>query len=513
MTAIANTRSGKLEGAEEAGLFVFKGIPFAAPPIGVRRWMAPEPYAPWTGVRAAQAFGKAAPQNPPPAALTAAFPGMGPVEPWNEDCLYLNVWTPGLDRSRRPVMVWIHGGAFTMGSGSTPIYDGTTLARRGDVVIVTINYRLGPLGFLRLAELTNGKIPSTGNEGMLDQIAALKWVRDNIAEFGGDPDNVTIFGESAGGMSVGTLMGMPAARGLFHKAIPQSGSWVAKSVARASQAAEWLLRKAGASAADPDALRQIAPEALLKPMLGSALAVPELGSLPFVPVVDSEGVPRLSVESVADGAARGVATLIGTNLEEWKLFSAFDPVVLGLDAAGLTRRIGGPVGEAAGAIVETYRSERAGRGESVTPPELFMAMETDRIFRVPATRFAEAQGKHEPRVFNYIFTWKSPIAALGACHAIELGFVFGTHNLIAALAGRGSAADALAENTQDAWLAFARTGNPACDSLGDWPAYETARRATMMLGAKCEVALAPLEAERRAWDGIPNSRMGGADPS
>ena len=187
--------------------------------------------------------------------------------------------------------------------------------------------------------------------------------------------------------------------------------------------------------------------------------------------------------------------------------------MLGLDAAGLTRRIGGPVGEAAGAIVETYRSERAGRGEPVTPPELFMAMETDRIFRVPATRFAEAQGKHEPRVFNYIFTWKSPIAALGACHAIELGFVFGTHNLIAALAGRGPAADALAENTQDAWLAFARTGNPACDSLGDWPAYETARRATMMLGAKCEVALAPLEAERRAWDGIPNSRMGGADPS
>ena len=513
MTAIANTRSGKLEGEEQGNLFVFKGIPFAAPPTGARRWMAPEPCAPWTGVRAAKAFSKAAPQNPPPPTLTAAFPGMATAEPWNEDCLYLNVWTPGLDRSRRPVMVWIHGGAFTMGSGSTPIYDGTTLARRGDVVIVTINYRLGPLGFLRLKEVTNGKIPSTGNEGMLDQIAALRWVRDNIAEFGGDPGNVTIFGESAGGMSAGMLMGMPAARGLFHKAIPQSGAWAAKSIARANQAAEWMLSKVGVKASDTEALRQIAPEALLKPMQGSALAVPELGALPFVPVVDHDAIPRLSVESVAEGAARGVATLIGTALEEWKLFGAFDPAALELDDSRLLKRIGASTGEAAGSIVDTYRNARIGRGEPATPHELFMAIETDRIFRIPATRFAEAQGKHEPRVFNYIFTWKSPIAALGACHAIELGFVFGTHNLIAALTGRGAATDALAENTQDAWLAFARTGNPACDSLGEWPAYEPARRAAMMLGPKCEVALAPMEAERRAWDGIPNSRMGGADPS
>ncbi len=513
MTAITNTRYGKLEGEEQDGLLVFKGIPFAAPPTGARRWMAPEPPAPWSGVRAAKAFGNVAQQNPLPIAITAAFTGARALEEVrDEDCLYLNVWTPGLDRARRPVMVWIHGGAFVLGSGSTPIYYGTTLARRGNVVIVTINYRLGAFGFMRLTDLTNGRIPSTGNEGMLDQIAALRWVRDNIAEFGGDPENVTIFGESAGAMSAGTLMGMPAASGLFHKAIPQSGAWAAKSVARANHAAEWMLGKVGLKASDADALRQIAPEALLKPTRGSALAVPELGSLPFVPVVDKDLLPRPAIESVAEGAAREVAMLIGTTLQEWKLFGAFDPAVLGLDEAGLMKRMGGPAGEAAGAIVETYRSARAGRGEPTSPSELFMAIETDRIFRVPAARLAETLGKNQPRVFNYLFTWKSPIPMLGACHAIDLGFVFGTHVLLGGLFGSGPAADALAQKTQDAWLAFARTGNPSCESLGDWPAYDPARRAAMMLGEKCEVALAPMEAERSAWDGIPNTRMGGADP-
>jgi para-nitrobenzyl esterase len=511
MSAIVTTRYGKLEGREENGLFVFKGVPFAAPPIGANRWMPPQKPAPWTGVRDAKAFGKAAPQNPPPPALTAAFPGMGAIEPWAEDCLFLNVWTPALDRARRPVMVWIHGGAFVMGSGSTPIYDGTTLARRGDTVVVTINYRLGPLGFLRLNDLTNGKIPSTGNEGILDQVAALKWVRDNIAEFGGDPGNVTIFGESAGGMSVGTLMGLPAARGLFHKAIPQSGSWAAKNLERANLAAEWMLKRVGVKPDDIDALRALAPEAMLEPTAGSMLAVPELGSLPFVPVIDGAVLPRLPVDPVAEGGAKGIPTLIGTNLEEWKLFGGFDPAVRTLDDSALLKRIGAAVGEAAGAIVESYRSARASRGELTTAPELFMAIETDRIFRIPATRLAEAQGRHEPRVFNYIFTWKSPISILGACHAIELGFVFGTHQMIAMLCGSGPAVDALAQKTGDAWLAFARTGNPACESLGAWPAFDASGRAAMLLGAECKIEHAPMEPERRAWDQIPNLRIGGAD--
>jgi para-nitrobenzyl esterase len=221
MSATVSIHHGKLEGDEQNGLFVFKGIPFAAPPVGARRWMPPEKPAAWTGVRDARRFGAVAHQNK---LMLSALSAMVVDGEQSEDCLTLNVWTPALDGKRRPVMVWIHGGGFTIGSGSQPIYDGSALARRGDVVLVTVNYRLGPLGYLRLADVTGGKIAASGNEGMLDQVAALEWVRDNTDEFGGDPGNVTIFGESAGGMSVGTLLAMPAARGLFDKAIPQSGA-------------------------------------------------------------------------------------------------------------------------------------------------------------------------------------------------------------------------------------------------------------------------------------------------
>ncbi|MGA7869291.1 MAG: carboxylesterase family protein, partial [Candidatus Binatus sp.] len=236
MGATVSIHQGKLDGDEQGGLFVFKGIPFAAPPTGARRWLPPEKPASWSGVRDARRFGAVAHQN---SVMLSALSAMVIEGEQSEDCLSLNVWTPALGGKRRPVMVWIHGGAFTIGSGSQALYDGSVLARRGDVVVVTVNYRLGPLGFLRLADVTGGKIPATGNEGMLDQVAALEWVRDNIAEFGGDPGNVTIFGESAGGMSVGTLLAMPAARGLFHKAIPQSGAChTGAPVARANRAAE-----------------------------------------------------------------------------------------------------------------------------------------------------------------------------------------------------------------------------------------------------------------------------------
>src|SRR6516225_9495963 len=221
MSALVTTTYGKLEGLEQDELAVFKGIPFATPPVGSRRWLPPLKPSAWNGIRDARNFGAACPQL---SLSPVVLGGMQIEEPQSEDCLYLNIWTPKADNKQRPVMVWIHGGAFRIGSGAQIIYDGSSLARRGDVVVVTINYRLGPFGFLRLADLTDGKIPSTGNEGLLDQIAALEWVRDNIAQFGGDPANVTIFGESAGGGKVCTLLAMPAARGLFHRAIVQSGA-------------------------------------------------------------------------------------------------------------------------------------------------------------------------------------------------------------------------------------------------------------------------------------------------
>jgi len=294
--SIVTTRYGKLEGEEQDGLHVFKGIPFAAPPIGALRWLAPQPLAPWNGMREARRFGPTAPQNP---SLLAAMKTEGEQ---SEDCLYLNVWTPGADRARRPVMVWIHGGAFSIGGAAQSIYDGRTLARRGNVVVVTINYRLGPLGFLRLTDLTNGKIPATGNEGVLDQIAALRWVRENIAEFGGDPENVTIFGESAGGMSVGTLLAAEWARGLFHKAIPQSGaSCTGKPAEAANLTAERVLAKLGLAASDPSAIRAAAPADLLKATLSSdGTPDRELGMV-YQPVVDGALLSRTAIEMVAEG--------------------------------------------------------------------------------------------------------------------------------------------------------------------------------------------------------------------
>ena len=284
-------------------------------------------------------------------------------------------------------MVWLHGGGFTIGSGSQKIYDGSVLARRGDVVIVSINYRLGPLGFLRLNDVTHGRIPSSGNEGLLDQIAALQWVRDNIAEFGGDPDNVTIFGESAGGMSVGALLAMPSARGLFHKAIPQSGSCdTISSIARANRTAERVLAKCGVSADDIEAIRALPVGRLLTGVLGADGKTPNRAlGMASQPVVDGTVIPRELIEMVAQGTAAGVAVMVGSNLEEWKLFSALEPLAQNLDKAGLVALMSKRLGaDFAGSVIATYEHARASAGASITPPELYSAIESSEPITVSA---------------------------------------------------------------------------------------------------------------------------------
>ena len=512
MSATVSIHQGKLEGDEQSGMLVFKGIPFAAPPVGARRWLPPEKPASWTGVRDARRFGAVAHQN---RVMLSALSAMVIDGEQSEDCLSLNVWTPAADGKRRPVMVWIHGGGFTIGSNSQALYDGSVLARRGDVVVVTVNYRLGPLGFIRLSDVTNGKIPSSGNEGMLDQVAALEWVRDNIAEFGGDPGNVTIFGESAGGMSVGTLLAMPAARGLFHKAIPQSGAChTGAPVARANRTAERVLSKLGVNAGDAAAIRALTPAQLLT---GTLLADgktpdPELG-MAYQPVIDGTHVPRAAIEMVADGSASGVAVMVGSTLEEWKLFSLMDASLHKLDRAGLGARMSRRLtAEAADAVIDSYAKARGQRGESVTPADLFTAIETDRVFRVPGVRLAQVQPRHDARVYSYLFTWPSPAmgGVLGSCHALELGFVFGTNQIpgMSSFAGTGPAAEKLATQMQDAWLAFARSGDPSSESVGTWKAYDEARRPTMVFGASTKLEDAPRDEERRAWDGVPDKIFG-----
>lgn len=512
MSAIVETRSGRVEGARARGQLVFRGIPYAAPPVGERRWAPPAPVEPWPGVRAAAEFGPAAPQLP---VELETLPILRVEQEMDEDCLYLNVWTPAPDGAGRPVMVWIHGGGFTIGTGAQLMADEMALVDRGDVVVVTINYRLGVLGFLHLAEATGGEIPATGNEGLLDQAAALRWVRENIAAFGGDPGNVTIFGESAGGMSVGTLLALPAAEGLFHKAIPQSGaSSTANSLGRARLVGRRFVEALGGRS--PDALRALPTERLLEAqaaLIPGALSAadPELGAMPLQPCVDGRVLPAPALARIVAGAARGVPVLVGSTLDEWKLFGALDPSVQELDEAGLLERLA-HLPDAAG-VVAAYRDARAKRDAPTAPAELFMAIETDRVFRMPGVRLAEAQRPHEPRVYSYLVTWPSPLfgGALGSPHAVELGPLFGVHDTseqTAAFFGSGPAADRLARGMQEAWTAFARSGDPSSAALGEWPAYEPDSRATMLLGEETGVERAPYDEERRAWEGVPDGVVG-----
>jgi para-nitrobenzyl esterase len=503
LSPIVETRSGKVEGIEVRGAQAFRGIPFAAPPVGALRFAAPQREATWSGVRAAAEFGASAPQSP----MMLPLPGME-VGAIDEDCLYLNVYTPAADSARRPVMVWIHGGGFVIGSGSQSLYDGAPLAARGDVVVVTVNYRLGPLGFLHLADLCPNLEGAIGNAGIRDQIAALEWVQENIAAFGGDPANVTIFGESAGGMSVGTLLGMPAARPLFGRAIPQSGAaHNAHTRESATTVAEHFLETLGIAPADAAKLREIPPDKLLDSQQQTMLKLgTSLGLLPFQPLVDGDSLPQPPLEAVRSGAAKDIDLLVGSTRDEWKLFGMLDPTVAKLDEAGLLGRLEGQLGDrdTASRLLDAYKQARP----DASPADLHFAIETDRVFWIPAVRLAEAQAAHGDRTFMYQFTWESPAmgGALGSCHAVELPFVFGVLDVegAAMFVGSGPEADRLSEVTMDAWLSFAREGRPGHAGLpgSSWEPYAEPKRATMVLGARCAAEYDLQESRRKAWDGL-----------
>jgi para-nitrobenzyl esterase len=504
--AVIETKFGKIEGSYQQGLYVFKGIPYAAPPIKELRWLPPQPVKPWKGVCQAKNFREIAPQNK--GILDNIIPELAVYEPQSEDCLYLNIWSPGLDDGHRPVLFWIHGGAFNMGSGSTPVYDGSTLSARGNVVVVTINYRLGPLGFLNLNEVTKGKIPATGNEGLLDQIAALEWVKDNITVFGGDPDNITVFGESAGGMSIGCLLTMPKARGLFRKAILQSGVGnTAVPLEEAIKASQGFLDTLGLKGTEVDALRALTVERLLSAQQKLLLKIQKQdpGRITITaPVIDRKTIMELPLNAIEKGTGGNISAIVGCTLEEWKLFSILEPNLSKLDEAEVFRRcqrLGLP--ETVRELIEAYRNARTRRGADTSPLEVFSAIETDFMFRIPGIHVVEALCHFNPRIYSYLFTWKSPVmdGKLGACHALDIGFVFGTHDNN--FCGSGEAADTLARNMQDAWIAFARTGDPSSQSTGPWPPYGD-RRATMVLGIKCHIEEAPYDEERRAWDLLPH---------
>jgi len=500
---------GRLVGCLDRGVPCFRGIPYASSTAGSGRFRAPGPAPVWTGVRDASQPGHSAPQL---ARRIQVLP-TGAQQPLDEDCLNLNVWTPAVDGARRPVFVYVHGGAFRRGEGSSPLYAGDRLAARGDAVVVTLNYRLGALGFLNLATLGGSERGCSANLALLDQIAALEWVRDNVEHFGGDPANVTLCGESAGGMCVTSLMAMPRARGLFRRAIAQSGAGhnfltpeQGDAVARA------FLGGLGASGAgDLDRVFAASWQQLLEAQakVDAALADP-LDTLWFQPVLDPETLPLPPIEALAKGSAAGVELLLGTNLEEWNFFSFLDPRVQQLTQEGLLDRIAvrvaaseasaqSPAGQRARAaeLIETYAKERP----EATPGQIFCAIETDRVFRMPAIRLAEVQQPHAPAIYKYLFTYASPAleGRLGACHALDLPFVFGHtgEEILRGLVGEGPQVDALSARMMEAWLGFARSGDPI-----DWPPYELERRATLRLGPDSDLMFDPYCRERQAWEDL-----------
>jgi len=484
------TTNGWVEGTREGSVSVFRGIPYAAAPIGELRFAAPQSVAAWSETRLTKDFAAIAPQI---RRSDGVFEG-------GADCLNLNVWTPSTEDSYRPVLVWIPGGGFHMGEGSDVRYDGTQLATRGDVVVVTLNYRLGAMGFLYLNGVADD-VPWSANAGLLDQVAALEWVRDNISAFGGDPSQVTIFGESAGGMAVVDLMAMPKALGLFHGVIAQSGA--ADDVASADEASEMtgrVLGFLGLGAGEEHKILDVPTNDLLVAQQQcQMLYLEKRWGLSIRPVIDGTVMPMHPRAAIAEGRAANVPLLVGTNLDEWRAFA--DPPSFELDEAALRTRLK----EALGAHAEEVLSAYAKCRPEASPSDLWFAIESDRNFRVPAIWLAEVHRRNQERTFSYLFTRPAVTKRLGSCHALDVPFVFGTLDKpgMPEFAGDSASAWALSSKVQDAWLAFAKTGNPGVESLPAWSAYDSTRRATMILDDPCGAVDAPFDAERQVWEFLP----------
>jgi para-nitrobenzyl esterase len=398
-------------------------------------------------------------------------------------------------------MVWIHGGGFTSGSGSVFLYRGGSLVRNGEVVVVTINYRLGALGFLghRGVSHVGGPI---GNWGLHDQVAALTWVRENIAAFGGDPSNVTVFGESAGAFSIATLLGLPHASALFRRAIVQSGGVHVHTLEQSEQAGERLASILGLAQCDRESLGEVPARDLVAATAEMAARRPDPGlvPLPFLPVVDEHFLPRHPLKTIEQGGTAGINLLIGTNRDELTLFGLSNPALLSLDEAGVRRWLQNAAPDVPAAdVMEAYLKTRSARSEPVSPPDIWIAAGTDIVFRWPSFQLAAAQLAGGGRAYMYLFEWESPALGglLRSCHALELPFVFGAVDVPAVqmFSGTGPAVELLSRQMQDAWLSFARTGNPTHDGIDVWRGWDPAGRSTMIFGADTRMVDAPRDEE------------------
>ncbi len=517
LSPIVETASGKLRGGASNGIFAFKGVPYGASTAGANRFMPPRPPEPWAGMRDALEYRGQAPQLPGrPERRPELQTILGPKDttPEIEDCLTLNFWTPGLgDNAKRPVMVWLHGGAFAYGSGNRAVTEGANLARRGDVVVVSVNHRLNIFGFLHLADIGGERFAHSGNAGVLDLVAALEWVRDNIEGFGGDPGNVTVFGESGGGGKVSVLLAMPSARGLFHRAVIQSGATIRVSTReRANALAEAALKELGIGRVDCERLQQVPTDRLAAAIASASRAVgrtswPLLDRYDFGPVADGADLPQQPFDPEAPAIADHIPLMIGGTREESGFFLADDDDVWErrLTEESLRSRIAAVAGDDAGRVLDTYRTlypqtDREG---------LLIAALTGSNFWIRTVLLAERKAaRRTSPVYLYSLDWQSPACdgRLKAHHAMDLPFVFDTTDVPDTTKGAPGARE-LAAVMSASWAAFARDGNPENPEIPRWPAYTPDERATMVFDANRHVVTDPDRDARLLWTRIV-SRQG-----
>lgn len=491
---LARVRSGRVRGQREQGVNVFRGIPYGAD-TAPRRFQPALPEVAWRGVRDALDYGNAAPQT-------------GKEGPGSEDCLYLNVWTPALrDGGKRPIVFYIHGGAYNNGSGSDPLYDGSALCRRGDVVVVTVNHRLNVFGYLYLAQLGDARFADSGNVGQLDLVQALHWVRQHAAEFGGDADNITVVGQSGGGAKIATLMAMPAARGLFQRAWTMSGQQVTAAGPRAAtQRAQIAMQAVGA--ADAEALRTMPMDALLAATRARDPSRVENSSLYVGPVLDGRSLPMHPFWPEAPAQSAGIPMVIGNTHDETRAFLGNDPANFALTWETLPAKLEKEqyVDLLPSVVIAEYRRLYP----HYTPSEVFFAATTAGRSWRGAVEELEARARQGAPTWAYQLDWGSPLdgGKFGAFHTLDIPLVFDTTDRPGSRTGDSDEATRVAATMSEALIAFARHGDPNHAALPRWQSYSLARRETMLFDATPRQADDPRGGERRLYQQAPFIQRG-----
>jgi len=507
--AVTDTTSGKVRGFTRNGIQTFLGIPYAGSTAGKARFQPPTKVAPWTGLRSSMQYGFVSPQEPRAGWANDEVAWMFDWDDGRpgEDCLRVNIWTPSVnDGQKRPVMVWLHGGGFSAGSGQElKSYYGENLSRRGDVVVVSLNHRLGVLGYLNLAGVGGEKFADSANVGMLDIVAALEWVRDNIANFGGDPGNVMIFGQSGGGGKVNTLMAMPSAKGLFHRAAVQSGSLLDASTPEDSaKLGAAVLQQLGLSSSQIDQIYDVPVDRLIVAGIAAvkSLAPPFRPGGPFrlprigwQPTVDGINLPMQPFDPVAPAISAQVPLLVGTVLNEFST-PLYDPRLVSMTQDELSAQVKTMYGDRTDRIVEVFRADYP----SATPGQLMSCISAAPVRQSAVTQCDRKAAQHSAPAYNYWFRWQTPVfdGRPGAFHCSELSFVFDNTDRCAPMTGGGPIPRALASKVSDAWINFARTGDPNHPGLPQWPAFASDQETVMIFDNTCEVKNAPDRAERQA---------------